>query len=79
MALCCRASTDDQSCEREERDLRAFAKRGGHKIVAVFKETASGADNKRPRAAKVLGLARHREIGAILVTEHSRCVDPRPT
>ena len=43
--------------------------------MAVFKETASGADNKRPRAAKVLGLARRREIGAILVTEHSRCVE----
>ena len=29
----------DQSCERQERDLRAFAKRADHKIVAVFKET----------------------------------------
>jgi putative DNA-invertase from lambdoid prophage Rac len=62
------------SCERQERDLRAFAKRAGHKIVAVFKETASGADNRRPERAKVLVLvlARAREIDAILVTELSR-------
>ena len=61
-----------QSCERQERDLRAFAKRAGHKIVAVFKETTSGADNGRPERAKVLALARAHEIDAILVTELSR-------
>jgi len=26
-------STDDQCCERQERDLRAFARRGGHRVV----------------------------------------------
>ncbi len=72
VAIYCRVSTDDQSCERQERDLRAFAKRAGHKIVAVFKETASGADNGRPERAKVLALARAHKIDAILVTELSR-------
>jgi putative DNA-invertase from lambdoid prophage Rac len=72
VAIYCRVSTDDQSCERQERDLRAFAKRAGHKIVAVFKETASGADNARPERSKVLALARAHEIAAILVTEPSR-------
>ena len=57
VAIYCRVSTDDQSCERQERDLRAFAKRAGHKIVAVFKETASGADSVRPARARVLALA----------------------
>ena len=38
VAIYCRVSTDDQSCERQERDLRAFAKRAGHKIVGVFKD-----------------------------------------
>jgi putative DNA-invertase from lambdoid prophage Rac len=61
----CRVSTDDQSCERQERDLRAFAKRAGHHIVGVFKETASG-------AKKVMALAQAREIDAILVTQLSR-------
>jgi hypothetical protein len=47
--------------------------------VAVFKETASGADTRArcrqvptPERAKVLRLARAREIDAILVTELSR-------
>ena len=51
------------------RDLRAFAKRAGHKVVAVFRATASGADNE---PAKVLKLARAHEIDAVLVTELSR-------
>jgi putative DNA-invertase from lambdoid prophage Rac len=42
VAIYCRVSTDDQSCERQERDLRAFARRAGHKIVAVYRETALG-------------------------------------
>ena len=47
-------------------------RRAGHKIVAVFKETASGADNVRPERAKDPGVARAHEIDAILVTELSR-------
>ena len=72
VAIYCRVSTDDQSCERQERDLRAFARRAGHKVVGVYKETASGADNGRPERAKVLALARAHKIDAILVTELSR-------
>jgi DNA invertase Pin-like site-specific DNA recombinase len=72
VAIYCRVSTDDQSCERQQTDLRVFAKRAGHKVVAVFKETASGADNGRPERAKVLALARGHKIDAILVTELSR-------
>ena len=41
VAIYCRVSTEDQYCSRQERDLRAFAKRAGHEIVAVLKETAS--------------------------------------
>jgi putative DNA-invertase from lambdoid prophage Rac len=72
VTIYCRVSTDDQCCERQERDLKAFARRSGHKIVAVFKETASGADDDRPERKKVMALARAREIEAILVTELSR-------
>ena len=72
VAIYCRVSTDDQCCERQERDLKAFARRSSHKIVAVFKETASGADDDRPVRKKVMALARAREIEAILVTELSR-------
>ena len=72
VAIYCRVSTDDQCCERQERDLRAFARRTGHRIVGVFKETASGAKNDRPERKKVMALAQAREIDAILVTELSR-------
>ena len=44
----------------------------GHKIVGVFKETASGARNDRVERKKVMALARNHEIDEILVTELSR-------
>ena len=72
VAIYCRVSTDDQSCERQERDLRAFAKRAGHRIIGVFKETASGAKIDRAERQKVMALARAHEVDAILVTELSR-------
>ncbi len=72
VAIYCRVSTDDQSCERQERDLRAFAKRAEHHIVSVFRETASGAKNDRAERKKVMALAQARKIDAILVTELSR-------
>jgi DNA invertase Pin-like site-specific DNA recombinase len=72
VAIYCRVSTDDQSCERQERDLRAYADRAGHTIVGVFKETASGARNDRVERTKVMALAQAREIDAVLVTELSR-------
>src|SRR5215467_4408421 len=72
VAIYCRVSTDDQCCERQERDLRSFARRADHHIVAVFKETASGANNDRVERKKVMGLAQAREIDAVLVTDLSR-------
>src|SRR5579883_3147762 len=42
-AIYCRVSTDDQSCDRQQRDLLAFAKRAGYEVVAIHKEVASGA------------------------------------
>jgi putative DNA-invertase from lambdoid prophage Rac len=38
-ALYARVSTADQSCDRQERDLRAFAERSDLEIVGVFRET----------------------------------------
>ena len=52
VAMYCRVSTDDQFCERQERDLRAFARRAGHHIAGVFKENASGAKNDRALLAQ---------------------------
>ena len=72
VAIYCRVSTADQSCERQERDLQAYAKRAGHRVIGVFKETASGAKDNRPMRQKVLALAQARKIDAVLVTEMSR-------
>ncbi len=71
-ALYARVSTTDQSCERQERDLRAFAERSDYTIVGVFRETASGARNDRAESRQVMALAQAREIDVILVTELSR-------
>lgn len=50
-ALYCRVSTADQSCARQERDLLEFAARAGYEVVGIWKETASGARQDRPRQA----------------------------
>ena len=71
-ALYARVSTTDQSCERQERDLRAFGERSDYEIVGVFRETASGARNDRAERRRVMALAQAREIDVILVTELSR-------
>jgi len=71
-ALYCRVSTADQSCARQERDLKAFAKKAGYKIVGVWKETASGAKDDRKQRKEILGLAQARKIDVILVTELTR-------
>jgi DNA invertase Pin-like site-specific DNA recombinase len=71
-ALYCRVSTADQTCARQERDLRAFAKKAGYKIAGVWKETASGAEDDRAERKEVLALAQARKVDVILVTELTR-------
>ncbi|MBX4893800.1 MULTISPECIES: recombinase family protein [Rhizobium] len=71
-AIYCRVSTADQSCERQERDLAAFAARAGYEVPAIFKETGSGTKLDRAERRKVMALAQAREIDAVLVTELSR-------
>jgi len=71
-AIYCRVSTDDQSCERQLNDLKAFADRAGYDVTAVFQEKASGAKTDRIERAKVLKLAQSRKIDLVLVTELTR-------
>ncbi|PHP21663.1 MULTISPECIES: recombinase family protein [Sphingobium] len=72
VAIYARVSTADQSCERQLRDLAAFAERGGYEVVEVFRETASGMKANRAARNQVMKLAQARQIDAILVTELSR-------
>jgi DNA invertase Pin-like site-specific DNA recombinase len=71
-ALYCRVSTADQTCARQERDLRAFAKKAGYKVVGVWKETASGAKDERSERKRVLAVAQARKVDVIVVTELTR-------
>ena len=72
ITIYCRVITEDQPCERQERDLRAFARRADHHIVGVLKETASATKNGRVERRKVMACAQARKIDAILVAEPSR-------
>lgn len=71
-AIYCRVSTTDQSCARQERDLKAYARKAGWKIAGVWKETASGAKDNRAERQKIMALAQARKIDAVLVTELTR-------
>jgi DNA invertase Pin-like site-specific DNA recombinase len=62
VAIYCRVSTDEQSCDRQERDLVSYAQLSGFEVVAVYKETASGAQSDRPERKKVLALAQARRL-----------------
>ena len=59
VALYCRVSTADQSCERQERDLAAFAKRAGYEVVGIYKETVSRVRADRAERNKAMALAQH--------------------
>jgi putative DNA-invertase from lambdoid prophage Rac len=72
VAIYCRVSTADQSCSRQERDLRAYAEKAGYEVVGVWFETASGSKNNRVERKKVMNLAQAREIDGVLVTELTR-------
>lgn len=72
VALYCRVSTDDQSCERQERDLVAFAQRAEYEVVGIWKEVGSGVKTDRRERKKVMALAQDRRIEGIVVTELTR-------
>lgn len=72
IAIYCRVSTTDQSCERQAQDLLFYAKKANFNVVGVWKETASGTKQNRIERQKVMELAQARKIDAILVTEMTR-------
>ena len=72
VAIYCRVSTADQSCERQERDLLAYAKRAGFEVVGIWKEIAAGDKKVRPEQKAIMALAQDRRIDGILVTELTR-------
>ena len=72
VAIYCRVSTSDQSCERQERDLLEYAHLAGYQVIEIWKDTAAGTKQNRVERQKVLAMAQARKINAILVTEMTR-------
>ncbi len=72
VAIYCRVSTTDQSCERQEQDLLKYAAISGFEVLGIWKETASGTKHNRTERSKVMALARSNGIDTILVTEITR-------
>lgn len=72
VAIYCRVSTTDPSCERQAQDLLAYANKAGFNVLGVWKETASGLKQHRVKRQAVMTLAQARKIDAILVTELTR-------
>ena len=72
VAIYCRVSTADQTCERQERDLLEYSLRAGFEVIGIWKETASGAKDDRIERKKIMALAQDRRIDAVLVTELTR-------
>jgi predicted site-specific integrase-resolvase len=68
VAIYCRVSTADQSCERQERDLLTYAQRAGYEVVGVWKETDSGVKLNLRVRSQVIALAQDRKLDAVLVT-----------
>ncbi|WP_259271191.1 recombinase family protein, partial [Klebsiella pneumoniae] len=77
-AIYCRVSTADQSCERQEFDLRAFAGCAGYDVVGIFKETGSGTKLDRAERKKVLALAQSRRHCCKVSDEAAFCLIQRP-
>jgi predicted site-specific integrase-resolvase len=78
-AIYCRVSTNDQNCDRQKSELQNFAGRCGYHINSIHLETASGAKNDRLERAKVMNLAKSRQIKIVLVSELTAGVDQQWT
>jgi DNA invertase Pin-like site-specific DNA recombinase len=72
VAIYCRVSTTDQSCERQEQDLLEYAAQSGYQVIGVWKETVSGTEAHHKQRSIVMALAQSHSIDAILVTEMTR-------
>jgi DNA invertase Pin-like site-specific DNA recombinase len=67
VAIYCRVSThDQQTLPLQLRELRAYARRRGWRVVAEVQEVRSGA-KARPGRDGLLAMARRREADAVLV------------
>ena len=73
VAMYARVSATEQSCELQLRDLHAYCAARGFDDVREYVDTGfSGAKDSRPALNELLGDARKRKIGAIVVWRFDR-------
>jgi DNA invertase Pin-like site-specific DNA recombinase len=53
VAIYCRVSSDDQDCERQECDLKAFAERAGHEVVVCSSPSSAGGAAARRSSSRL--------------------------
>lgn len=67
-----RVSTQDQSTDMQLAALREYCARRGWNIQIEYNEIASGADTERPERAKLILMAKRRELDAVAVWKLDR-------
>lgn len=71
-AIYARVSTTDQQPRTQLRELRAYAKRRGLRVVDEFVDRESGAKASRPQLNRLMGFARKRQLDVVLVWKFDR-------
>jgi DNA invertase Pin-like site-specific DNA recombinase len=71
-ALYMRVSTEEQTTDNQALELRAFAGRAGHEIVAEFTDVESGSKADRQGLTALLDAASRREFGIVLFVRLDR-------
>jgi DNA invertase Pin-like site-specific DNA recombinase len=71
-ALYCRVSTEDQTIDNQTLDLRNFAARAGHEIIAEFTDVESGSQSDRQGLNALLAAASRREFDLVLFVRLDR-------
>jgi DNA invertase Pin-like site-specific DNA recombinase len=73
IALYCRVSTLDQSCDLQRRELREYCQRRGWEIVGEYTDTGwSGATANRPELTRLMNDARKRRFDTVAVWKLDR-------
>jgi DNA invertase Pin-like site-specific DNA recombinase len=71
-AIYCRVSTDEQTTDNQALELRAFALRAGHEIVAEFIDIESGSKADRQGINAMLEAASRKEFDIVLFVRLDR-------
>lgn len=67
-----RCSTDLQDPSMQVSELLEYARARGFEIIGIFTDIASGSRDDRPELAKLMSLAKRRQIDAVLVWKLDR-------